>query len=52
MSIMAGETSALESYRTFGDQSDFKDVRAQNFPRTVFFKLWLQVENDKIRLKT
>ena len=27
----------------------FKDVRAQKFPRTDFFKLWLQVENDKIR---
>ena len=30
----------------------FKDVRAQKFPRTDFLKLWLQVENDKIRLKT
>ena len=29
-----------------------KDVRAQKFPRTDFFKLSLQVENDKIRLKT
>ena len=31
----------------------FKDLRTQKFPRTDFFKnLWLQVENDKIRLKT
>ena len=29
-----------------------KDVRAQKFPRTDFLKLWLQVENDKIRMKT
>ena len=29
-----------------------KDVRAQKFPRTDFLKLWLQLENDKIRLKT
>ena len=31
-----------------------KDVRAQTFPRTDFFcfKLRLQVENVKIRLKT
>ena len=28
-----------------------KDVRAQKFPRTDFFKT-LTVENDKIRLKT
>ena len=28
-----------------------KDVCAQKFPRKDFFKLWLQVENDKIRLK-
>ena len=32
--------------------SHLKDVRAQKFLRTDFFKLWLQVENDKIRLKT
>ena len=31
----------------------FKAVRAQKFPRTDFLKkLWLRVENDKIRLKT
>ena len=30
---------------------DLKDVRAQNFPRTDFLKLWLQVENDKTRFE-
>ncbi len=29
-----------------------KDVRAQKFPRTDVLKPTLQVENDKIRLKT
>ena len=32
--------------------STFKDVRAQKLPIHRFFlKLWLTIENDKIRLK-
>ena len=38
----------LENFRA----NVLKDVRAQKFPRTDFLKLWLQVENDKIRWKT
>ena len=33
-------------------RSTIKAVRAQKFPRTDISKLSLQVENDKIRLKT
>ena len=34
------------------DMSLFKDVRAQKSHVQIFLKLWLQLENDKIMLKT
>ena len=44
---------AQREYKMPGLKRLFKDVRAQTLPTyNFFFKLWLQVENDKIRLKT